>query len=334
MRNILVTGGLGFIGSHTVISLVNNGFFVLMVDNLANSKIDVLDKMKKLLGMNGLNLRFIRGDIRDKELLKNCFEEFKIDIVIHFAGLKAVAESINQPIKYYSNNVVGTVTLLEVMKEVGCKKIVFSSSATVYGDQEYPVNEESKTGIGITNPYGRTKYMLEEILKDVYKSDPDWSVILLRYFNPVGAHPTGLLGEDPKDIPNNLFPYILGAAKGELEKLSIFGNDYDTEDGTCIRDFIHVCDLAVGHIYSLKKVDTPGTHIYNLGTGKGTSVKEFVETFETVTGQTINKEFVERRSGDLPTVYADVSKANKELNWRCSRTLEDVCRDGWNFISR
>lgn len=332
MRKILVTGGLGFIASHVTVDLVKAGCYVVVIDNLCNSSVKVLDKIKRLVGSNYEQLRFIRGDVKDKDLLKRIFIEFEINLVMHFAGLKSVSDSVKNPLTYYQNNVVTTLTLLEVMHDVKCSRIVFSSSATVYGSQQYPVSETAVTGVGITNPYGNTKYMIEEILKDVYNSRPDWKIVILRYFNPIGAHPSGLLGEDPKDVPNNLFPYLLNVAIKKSDKLLIFGGDYDTPDGTCIRDFIHVSDLSLGHLYSLKKIDTPGVHTYNLGTGFGISVKQLVDTFEQVTGVTVDTQVVDRRVGDLPIVYSNVYKAFKELQWTPKKNIKDMCRDGWNFI--
>lgn len=325
---ILVTGGTGYIGSHTVVELLNNNYDVVIVDNLCNSSKDVLDKIEEITGKK---CKFYEADIRDKEALRKIFEENKVDAVIHFAGLKAVGESVEKPLEYYDNNVIGTIKLLEVMKEFNCKKIVFSSSATVYGDRETPKYSE-KMGRGTpTNPYGATKATIEEILENLYASDKDWSISILRYFNPIGAHESGLIGEDPNGIPNNLMPYIQKVATGELERLNIFGNDYDTKDGTCIRDFIHVVDLAIGHIKALENLKTPGVYIHNLGTGRGYSVLDIVNTFEKVNDIKINHTFAPRRAGDLPEFYADPSKAERELGWKAERGIEEMCRDAWNF---
>jgi len=333
MKTILVSGGLGFIGSHTVIELLNSGFNVIIVDNLVNSSIDIFQKIIDITHINDKTiLKYYNFDIRNRQYLNNLFTIHQIYAVIHFASLKAVAESIKAPLEYYDNNVAGTIALLQIMSKHNCKRIIFSSSATVYGMNKYPVREDSKTGDGITNPYGKTKYMLENILEDLYKADNLWSVVILRYFNPIGAHPSGLIGENPNDAPNNLFPYLLKVASGKLEKLRIFGNDYDTSDGTCIRDFIHVVDLARGHIASLKKLDGSGINTYNLGTGKGTTVLELINTFERVNGIKLNYEFTERRDGDLAVVYANAEKALREIGWEAHYTVDDMCRHGYNFI--
>jgi UDP-glucose 4-epimerase len=343
MKYILVSGGLGFIGSHTVIELLMNNYNVIIIDNLINSSIDIFHKIIKITNLDDkLRLKFYNIDIRNELQLENLFVNHKIDSVIHFASLKAVSESIKKPLLYYYNNISGTIILLQVMKKYNCKKIIFSSSATVYGNNNYPVNEESKIGDGITNPYGKTKYMLENILQDLYQSDNSWSIVILRYFNPIGAHPSGIIGENPNDTPNNLFPYLLKVSVGQLDQLCIFGNDYDTNDGTCIRDFIHVVDLAKGHILSLHKISTNSSfiygkkinnlHIYNLGTGKGTSILELINTFENVNSISLKYKFVQRREGDLSIVYANTEKAYKELGWTCQYTIEDMCRHGYNFI--
>lgn len=333
MKTILVSGGLGFIGSHTVIELLNSGFNVIIVDNLVNSSIDIFQKIIDITHINDKTiLKYYNFDIRNRQYLNNLFTIHQIYAVIHFASLKAVAESIKAPLEYYDNNVAGTIALLQIMSKHNCKKIIFSSSATVYGMNTYPVREDSKTGDGITNPYGKTKYMLENILEDLYKADNSWSVVILRYFNPIGAHPSGLIGENPNDTPNNLFPYLLKVASGKLEKLCIFGNDYDTRDGTCIRDFIHVVDLARGHIASFRKLEESGMNIYNLGTGKGTTVLELINTFERVNGIKLNYEFSERREGDLAVVYANTDVAFNELGWKSTYTIEDMCQQGYNFI--
>ena len=333
MKTILVSGGFGFIGSHTVIELLNGGFNVIIVDNLVNSSIDIFQKIIDITHINDkTRLKYYNFDIRNRIHLDNLFTIHQIHAVIHFASLKAVAESIKSPLEYYDNNVSGTIELLEIMRKHNCKKIIFSSSATVYGTNTYPVKEDSKIGDGITNPYGKTKYMLENILEDLYKSDNSWSIVIFRYFNPIGAHPSGLIGENPNDTPNNLFPYLLKVAIGKLEKLRIFGNDYYTSDGTCIRDFIHVVDLARGHISSLNKLDESGMNIYNLGTGKGTTVLELINTFEKVNDVKLNYEFSERRDGDLAVVYANSEKAFLELGWESTYTVDDMCRHGYNFI--
>ena len=333
MKTILVSGGLGFIGSHTVIELLNSGFNIIIIDNLVNSSIHVFTKIIKITKITDKSrLKYSNIDIRNRIQLDNLFTSNSIYAVIHFASLKAVGHSIKSPLEYYDNNVAGTITLLQVMANHDCKRIIFSSSATVYGTNDYPVCEDAPIGNGITNPYGKTKYMLENILEDLYKSDNSWSVVILRYFNPIGAHPSGLIGENPNDTPNNLFPYLLKVAVGKLEKLCIFGNDYDTRDGTCIRDFIHVVDLALGHIASLKKLDDTGINTYNLGTGKGTTVLELINTFEKVNNIKIKYDISERRYGDLEVVYANSEKAFQELGWKSTYTVEDMCRHGYNFI--
>ena len=325
---VLVTGGTGYIGSHTVVELLNNNYEVIIVDNLCNSSKEVLYKIEEITGKKCI---FYKADIRDKEALRNIFKENNIDAVIHFAGLKAVGESVKKPLEYYDNNVVGTIRLLEVMKEFNCKKIVFSSSATVYGNRETPKYSEDMGRGKTTNPYGATKAIIEEILENLYASDNEWTISLLRYFNPIGAHESGLIGENPNGIPNNLMPYIQKVATGELEKLNIFGNDYDTKDGTCIRDFIHVVDLAIGHIRALENLKTSGVYIYNLGTGHGYSVLDIVNTFERVNNIKINHVFAPRRAGDLAEFYADPSKAERELGWKAERGIEEMCKDAWNF---
>lgn len=325
---ILVTGGLGYIGSHTVLELLKRDYDVIVIDNLCNSKESVKGDIEKL---SGKTFKFVKGDVRDKELLKTIFLEDKIDAVIHFAGLKAVGESVAKPIEYYDNNIGSTIALIEVMKKYDCKKIVFSSSATVYGDpKKLPLTEDMEVG-GTTNPYGTSKLMIEKILSDLYISDSSWEVTLLRYFNPIGGEETGTLGEDPNDIPNNLMPYIVRVAVGEYECLSIFGDDYDTIDGTGVRDYIHVVDLAIGHIKAIEH-SKEGINIYNLGTGKGTSVLELVNTFERVTGKKVNYKITERRPGDIASCYADASKAKKELDWETKLNIEDMCKDAYRFV--
>ena len=327
---ILVTGGAGYIGSHTVVELLEAGEDIVIVDNFVNSKPEALDKIKKITGKD---FKFYEVDILDEEKLEKVFKENNIESVIHFAGLKAVGESVVKPIEYYHNNITGTLVLLKLMKKYNCKRIVFSSSATVYGDPEIvPITEECKTG-GTTNPYGTTKLFIERILQDVYVADNEFSIALLRYFNPIGAHESGLIGEDPNDIPNNLMPYITGVASGKLEILSVFGNDYPTKDGTGVRDYIHVVDLAKGHLKALAKIrQEEGVKIYNLGTGHGYSVLDLVNTFQKVNNVEVKYKIVGRRAGDIATCYADPSKAKKELGWVAEKGIEDMCRDSWNFI--
>ena len=327
---ILVTGGAGYIGSHTVVELLEAGEDIVIVDNFVNSKPEALDKIKKITGKD---FKFYEVDILDEEKLEKVFRENNIESVIHFAGLKAVGESVVKPIEYYHNNITGTLVLLKLMKKYNCKRIVFSSSATVYGDPEIvPITEECKTG-GTTNPYGTTKLFIERILQDVYVADNEFSIALLRYFNPIGAHESGLIGEDPNDIPNNLMPYITGVASGKLEILSVFGNDYPTKDGTGVRDYIHVVDLAKGHLKALAKIrQGAGVKIYNLGTGHGYSVLDLVNTFQKVNNVEVKYKIVGRRAGDIATCYADPSKAKKELGWVAEKGIEDMCRDSWNFI--
>ena len=327
---ILVTGGTGYIGSHTCVELLNNGFEVVIIDNLCNSKKDVVDKIELITKKS---VSFYEGDVRDNSLLAKIFSEHKIDGVIHFAGLKAVGESVKIPLTYYRNNIDSTLALLEEMNKANVKNLIFSSSATVYGEQggdKYVETMECKTP---TNPYGKTKAMIESILQDVYTSDKEWKITLLRYFNPVGAHESGLIGEDPNGIPNNLMPYVVKVATGELPMLTIFGDDYDTPDGTCIRDYIHVVDLAKGHVKALEHASLidNGVFVYNLGSGKGSSVKEIVTTFEQVNNLKLNYKFGDRRAGDLPYVVALATKALNELNWKTEKTLEDMCRDSYNF---
>jgi UDP-glucose 4-epimerase len=330
MEYVLVTGGLGFIGSHCCVELLNSNYNLIIVDNCSNSRQDVIDRIKSITNRNPIHYNV---DLLDACKLECIFKEYKIWCVIHLAAFKSVNESINRPLYYYENNVTSTINLLSVMSAHGCKKIIFSSSATVYGKQNYPVDEGAGTGIGITNPYGKTKYFIEEILKDVCTPDKEWSVIILRYFNPVGAHPSGQLGEDPLNTPNNLFPHILKASLGG-SKLMIYGGDYNTYDGTCIRDFIHVVDLARGHISSLRLINNPGCYIYNLGTGTGASVLDIIGTFERVNNIRVNYEITSRREGDLESVYANVNKSNIELDWKAEKSLEDICRDGFNFYTK
>ncbi len=325
---ILVTGGTGYIGSHTVVELLKNNKEVVIVDNLSNSSKDIVDKIEQITGKK---CKFYEVDIRDAEDLIKVFNENEIDSVIHFAGLKAVGESVYKPLEYYDNNVIGTIKLLEVMKASGCKKLVFSSSATVYGDPGTPKYTEELGRGKASSPYGATKITIEEILENLYASDNTWTISMLRYFNPIGAHESGIIGENPNGIPNNLMPYIQKVATGELKELSIFGDDYDTKDGTCIRDYIHVVDLALGHIKALEKLEKPGIYVYNLGTGKGHSVLEIVKTFEKVNNIKLNYKIAPRRAGDLAEFFADPSKAKKELGWEAKKGIEEMCRDSWNF---
>lgn len=330
MSKVLVTGGAGYIGSHTVVELLNRGDEVVIIDNFSNSNPDVLENIRKITGKD---FKFYEIDYLDKEKVEKVFEENDIDSVINFAGYKAVGESVEKPLEYYHNNIGGAVILLEVMKKYNVKKFVFSSSATVYGDPEIiPITEECKIG-GTTNPYGTTKLFIEQILQDLYVSDNTWDICILRYFNPVGAHESGLIGEDPKGKPNNLMPYITKVAAGILPELSVFGNDYDTKDGTGVRDYIHVVDLAKGHLLALDKLDkeNKGIFIYNLGTGNGYSVLEMIEAFKKVNNVDVPYKIVERRPGDIATCYSDPTKAEKELSFKTTKTLEDMCRDGWNY---
>lgn len=324
---VLVTGGLGYIGSHTVIELIEEGFEPIVIDNLSNSKLEVKDKIEKITGKK---LKVYIEDVCNEESLDKIMTENNITDVIHFAGYKAVGESVAKPIMYYENNLLSTISLLKQMKKHHVKNIIFSSSATVYGQPEkLPITEDSKVG-GTTNPYGTTKLMIEKILSDLYKSDNEMNITILRYFNPVGGHVSGLLGESPNGIPNNLMPYIVRVAVGKLECLSVFGNDYDTKDGTGVRDYIHVVDLAKGHIAAIKHMN--GLRYYNLGTGTGYSVLELVNAFEKVNNLKVNYKIVERRPGDIASCYADPSKALKELNWKAEKTLEDMMKDSYRFI--
>ena len=335
---ILVTGGAGYIGSHTIIELLAADYNVVVVDNLCNSSIETL---KRIDAITNCNVAFYDVDLRDRYGLEQIISKYRFDCCIHFAGFKAVGESIAEPWKYYDNNINGSLVLLDLLQKNGCKNIIFSSSATVYGYvTEMPVTEEYPTG-GCTNPYGQTKYMLEKILMDLHTADlknnsPDpWNVVLLRYFNPIGAHPSGEIGENPNGVPNNLMPYITQVASGKLEKLHIFGDDYDTPDGTCIRDYIHVVDLARGHVNALKAIqDNCGLVIYNLGTGKGYSVLEVVDAFERVNGVKIPYIIDPRRPGDVPVVYSDPSKAERELCWKAEYGIDEMVRDSWNWQKR
>ncbi|MDN3695745.1 MULTISPECIES: UDP-glucose 4-epimerase GalE [Vibrio] len=328
---ILVTGGMGYIGSHTCIQMLEAGMTPVIFDNLYNSKQSVLERIEKV---SGVRPKFIQGDIRDKALLIDVLKENEIQGVIHFAGLKAVGESVQKPLEYYDNNVNGTLVLVDAMREADVKTIIFSSSATVYGDPaSVPITEDFPTSA--TNPYGRSKLMVEECLADFQKVNPDWSITLLRYFNPVGSHPSGELGEDPQGIPNNLMPFVSQVAVGRREFLSIFGGDYPTKDGTGVRDYIHVMDLADGHIAALqKKANQPDLHIYNLGTGNGSSVLDMVSAFEKASGKKVPYKLVERRAGDIAECWADPSKAITELDWNASRTLDQMTADTWNWQSK
>ena len=329
---ILVTGGAGYIGSHTLIELEKAGFDFLVLDNLSNASKEAIRRVEKIIGKK---IKFIKGDIRDKEKLRKVFSESKIDGVIHFAALKAVGESVSKPLEYYENNVCGSINLLEVMKEFNVKKFVFSSSATVYGEPEkIPVTEDMQTGQGITNPYGKSKYMIEEILKDLFISDNSWKIAILRYFNPIGAHESGLIGEDPNGIPNNLMPFISQVAIGKLSKLKVFGGDYLTRDGTGVRDYIHVVDLANAHVKALEYLDNNELNeplIVNLGRGEGYSVLEMIKAFEEASGVKIPYEIVDRRPGDIAEIYADPTKAKKLLNWEAKRGIKKMCQDTWRW---
>ncbi len=329
MKNILVTGGTGYIGSHTVVELLNRGYEVVIVDNLSNSKKVVLDRIKTITGKMP---KFYLGDIRDSKILDQIFDENKIDCVINFAGLKAVGESVRMPLEYYENNIYGAIVLLETMRKHNVFNFVFSSSATVYGDPKVvPVTEDSPIG-GTTNPYGTTKLYIEQILRDLYVSDNRFNIAILRYFNPIGAHPTGLMGEDPNGIPNNLAPYSTQVMVGKRDHLNIFGNDYPTEDGTCIRDYIHVCDLAYGHVCAIKKLEeNPGVVTYNLGTGKGSSVLDVLHAFEKAYGKPIKYEFAPRRAGDVTANYATPKKAEEEIGFKAKYNIDDMARDAWNW---
>ena len=330
MKKILVTGGAGYIGSHTCVELLNAGKEIVIIDDFSNSKPAALDAIKKITGKD---FKFYEINYLDREALEKVFEENDIEAVLNFAGFKAVGESVQKPLEYYENNISGAIILLETMKKYNVKKFVFSSSATVYGDPEViPITEECKIG-GTTNPYGTTKLFIEHILQDLYISDNTWDIAILRYFNPIGAHESGLIGEDPQGIPNNLMPYITRVAAGKLQELSIFGNDYNTKDGTGVRDYIHVVDLAKGHLLALNKLEKEGSgiYIYNLGTGTGYSVLDIVETFKKVNNVDVPYKIAPRREGDIAMCYSDPTKAKEELGFVCEKTLEDMCRDGWNF---
>ena len=328
---ILVTGGAGYIGSHTVVELQNAGYDVVVLDNLSNASEKALDRVSKITGKP---VKFYKADILDRDALNDIFDKETIESCIHFAGLKAVGESVVKPWEYYENNIAGTLTLVDVMRKHNVKNIIFSSSATVYGDPaQIPITEECPKG-QCTNPYGWTKSMLEQVLTDIQKADPEWNVMLLRYFNPIGAHKSGTIGENPNGIPNNLMPYITQVAVGKLKELGVFGNDYDTPDGTGVRDYIHVVDLAKGHVKALKKlVGDHGVYTYNLGTGHGYSVLDIVKAYEKANNVTINYEIKPRRAGDIATCYCDASKAEKELGWKAENGIREMCEDSWRWQS-
>ena len=329
--NILLTGGAGYIGSHTLVELLANGHSPIVVDNLNNSSEEALRRVEQITGSS---IPFYNLTVQDEPALRAVFEQHSFDAIIHFAGYKAVGESVEQPLKYYTNNIDSTLVLMKVAQEFGVNKIIFSSSATVYGNStELPLKETSQTGIGITNPYGRTKYMLEEILRDIATANPALEVTLLRYFNPVGAHESGLIGEDPNGAPQNLLPFVSQVAVGKREKVFVFGDDYDTIDGTGVRDYIHVVDLARGHVAALEH-SQPGTHIYNLATGRGTSVLELIHAFETACGKQIPYEIVERRPGDVASSYADPTLAKQALGWTAQYTIDDICASSWKWQSQ
>lgn len=329
MSTILVTGGAGFIGSHTLVELLTAGYNVVVVDNLSNSSSESLRRVERITGRK---VAFYQADIRDRQALDSLLAEHHCDACIHFAGLKAVGESVEKPWEYYENNISGTLTLLDALRDHGCKNIIFSSSATVYGDPvQIPITEECPKG-QCTNPYGWTKSMLEQIMIDMQKADSEWNVVLLRYFNPIGAHPSGTMGEDPNGIPNNLMPYITQVAIGKRERLGVFGNDYPTHDGTGVRDYIHVCDLASGHVAALKAIERHcGLAIYNLGTGHGYSVLDVVNAFQKANGIAVPYTIMPRRPGDIATCYSDPSKAERELGWKARYGIEEMCRDSWNW---
>ena len=331
MKTTLVTGGAGYIGSHTLIELINNNFEVVVIDNLANSSRESLRRVEQITGHE---IPFIEADVRDQSALDDIFTTYDIDSVIHFAGLKAVGESVAKPLEYYDNNLVSTMVLLEAMREHNVKQLVFSSSATVYGSpSELPLRETSTVGVGLTNPYGKTKYMIEQIIQDYCAADPTFEATILRYFNPIGAHQSGQIGEDPNGIPNNLLPYVAQVAVGKLQSVGVFGNDYDTPDGTGVRDYIHVVDLARGHVAALQHMKA-GASIYNLGTGSGTSVLEIIKAFSKACGRDLPYEIKPRRAGDIAACYADCSKAERELGWRAELSIEQACADSWRWQSQ
>lgn len=327
MKSVLVTGGMGYIGSHTVIELIKNDFEPVIVDNLSNSSISVLDRLEKITGTRP---KFYKIDLCDKKNLEKVFKKYRFSSVIHFAGFKAVGESVAEPLKYYRNNLNSTLTLLELMNKYFVNKLVFSSSATVYGDQVSPLAETTPTGQGITNPYGQTKHIIEQILRDCAIANPDLSITALRYFNPIGAHYSGLIGEDPNGIPNNLLPYVMKVAVGELPEVGVFGGDYPTPDGTGVRDYIHVVDLAQGHVAAINNIQ-PGFDVINLGTGQGTSVLEIIKATEQASGKTIPYAIRERRAGDLAEVFADCHKATELLHWQARKTIPQACQDSWKW---
>ena len=327
MKSVLVTGGMGYIGSHTVIELIKNDFEPVIVDNLSNSSISVLDRLEKITGTRP---KFYKIDLCDKKNLEKVFKKYRFSSVIHFAGFKAVGESVAEPFKYYRNNLNSTLTLLELMNKYFVNKLVFSSSATVYGDQVSPLAETTPTGQGITNPYGQTKHIIEQILRDCAIANPDLSITALRYFNPIGAHYSGLIGEDPNGIPNNLLPYVMKVAVGELPEVGVFGGDYPTPDGTGVRDYIHVVDLAQGHVAAINNIQ-PGFDAINLGTGQGTSVLEIIKATEQASGKTIPYAIRERRAGDLAEVFADCHKATELLHWQARKTIPQACQDSWKW---
>lgn len=331
MKTTLVTGGAGYIGSHTLIELINNNFKVVVIDNLANSSRESLRRVKQITGHN---IPFIEADVRDQSALNDIFTTYSIDSVIHFAGLKAVGESVAKPLEYYDNNLVSTLALIEAMREHNVKQLVFSSSATVYGNpSELPLRETSTVGVGLTNPYGKTKYMIEQIIQDYCAADPTFEATILRYFNPIGAHQSGQIGENPNGIPNNLLPYVAQVAVGKLQSVGVFGNDYDTPDGTGVRDYIHVVDLARGHVAALQHMKA-GANVYNLGTGSGTSVLEIIKAFSKACGRDLPYEIKPRRAGDIAACYADCSKAERELGWRAELSIEQACADSWRWQSQ
>lgn len=331
MKTTLVTGGAGYIGSHTLIELINNNFEVVVIDNLANSSRESLRRVEQITGHE---IPFVEADVRDQSVLDDVFTTYSIDSVIHFAGLKAVGESVAKPLEYYDNNLVSTLALLEAMREHSVKQLVFSSSATVYGSpSELPLRETSTVGVGLTNPYGKTKYMIEQIIQDYCAADPTFEATILRYFNPIGAHQSGQIGEDPSGIPNNLLPYVAQVAVGKLQSVGVFGNDYDTPDGTGVRDYIHVVDLARGHVAALQHMKD-GANVYNLGTGSGTSVLEIIKAFSKACGRDLPYEIKPRRAGDIAACYADCSKAERELGWRAELSIEQACADSWRWQSQ
>jgi len=331
MKTTLVTGGAGYIGSHTLIELINNNFEVVVIDNLANSSRESLRRVEQITGHE---IPFIEADVRDQSALDDIFTTYDIDSVIHFAGLKAVGESVAKPLEYYDNNLVSTLALLEAMRKHSVKQLVFSSSATVYGSpSELPLRETSTVGVGLTNPYGKTKYMIEQIIQDYCAADPAFEATILRYFNPIGAHQSGQIGEDPNGIPNNLLPYVAQVAVGKLQSVGVFGDDYDTPDGTGVRDYIHVVDLARGHVAALQHMKA-GANVYNLGTGSGTSVLEIIKAFSKACGRNLPYDIKPRRAGDIAACYADCSKAERELGWRAELSIEQACADSWRWQSQ